>query len=697
MVNKTDTQIPQLIINKLTKEQYEEALAQGLISETELYAVTDEDDYVTVNAFNNIIANYTTTENLANVALSGEYSDLLNTPTVDQVYNGSSTNAQSGVAISGLIANYSTTDSFSNVAFSGDFADLTNVPAAATVDQVYNGSSTNAQSGTAVAGLIANYMTSTEVSDAISNAISTVYKYKGSVATYADLPSSGQEVGDVYNVEEDGHNYAWTGTDWDRLAGTVDLSNYVTLNTVQTITNKTINLEDNTVIGLSTVATSGEYSDLLNKPTIDQIYNGSSTNAQSGTAIAGLISNYTTTADLADVALSGEYSDLLNTPELANVALSGDYADLLNTPTIDQTYNGSSANAQSGVAISGLIANYTDTANLADVALSGEYSDLLNKPTVDQTYNGSSANAQSGVAISGLIANYSTTDSFSNVAFSGDFADLTNVPAAATVDQVYNGSSTNAQSGVAISGLIANYSTTDSFSNVAFSGEYNDILNTPDLANVALSGEYSDLLNTPTIDQIYNGSSANAQSGTAVAGLIANYMTSTEVASAISNAIASVYRYKGSVATYADLPSSDLTVGDVYNVEEDGANYAWTGTSWDKLSENLSNYVTINGAATLTNKTIDLADNTIIGLSTVATSGEYSDLLNKPTIDQTYNSSSANAQSGVAVASAISDMQVVSNMVDIISNTSTNTTYPTTSAVYNSIANLSGVVFREWE
>ena len=532
MVNKTDTQIPQLIINKLTKEQYEEALAQGLISETELYAVTDEDDYVTVNAFNNIIANYTTTENLANVALSGEYSDLLNVPTVDQTYNGSSANAQSGVAISGLIANYSTTDSFSNVAFSGDFADLTNVPAAATVDQVYNGSSTNAQSGTAVAGLIANYMTSTEVSDAISNAISTVYKYKGSVATYADLPSSGQEVGDVYNVEEDGHNYAWTGTDWDRLAGTVDLSNYVTLNTVQTITNKTINLGDNTIIGLSTVATSGEYSDLLNKPTIDQIYNGSSANAQSG---------------------------------------------------------------------------------------------------------------------------------------------------------------------VAISGLIANYSTTDSFSNVAFSGEYNDILNTPDLANVALSGEYSDLLNTPTIDQTYNGSSANAQSGTAVAGLIANYMTSTEVASAISNAIASVYRYKGSVATYADLPSSDLTVGDVYNVEEDGANYAWTGTSWDKLSENLSNYVTINGAATLTNKTIDLADNTIIGLSTVATSGEYSDLLNKPTIDQTYNGSSVNAQSGVAVASAISDMQVVSNMVDTISNTSTNTTYPTTSAVYNSIANLSGVVFREWE
>ena len=45
-----------------------------------------------------------------------------------------------------------------------------------------------------------------------------------------------------------------------------------------------------------------------------------------------------------------------------------------------------------------------------------------------------------------------------------------------------------------------------------------------------------------------------------------------------------------------------------------------------------------------------------ITLATVATTGSYSDLSNKPTIDQTYSSSSANAQSGVAVASAIDTM-----------------------------------------
>jgi hypothetical protein len=72
--------------------------------------------------------------------------------------------------------------------------------------------------------------------------ISSVYKYKGTVSTYADLPSSGQTVGDVYNVEtadathgiKAGDNVAWDGTAWDVLAGVVDLSNYVTTTAMNT-------------------------------------------------------------------------------------------------------------------------------------------------------------------------------------------------------------------------------------------------------------------------------------------------------------------------------------------------------------------------------------------------------------------------------------------------------------------------------
>lgn len=47
--------------------------------------------------------------------------------------------------------------------------------------------------------------------------IGTVYKYKGSVASISDLPSSGNTIGDVWNVEETDMNYGWTGNAWDPL------------------------------------------------------------------------------------------------------------------------------------------------------------------------------------------------------------------------------------------------------------------------------------------------------------------------------------------------------------------------------------------------------------------------------------------------------------------------------------------------
>ena len=49
--------------------------------------------------------------------------------------------------------------------------------------------------------------------------------------------------------------------------------------------------------------------------------------------------------------------------------------------------------------------------------------------------------------------------------------------------------------------------------------------------------------------------------------------------------LTAMYRYKGSVSAVASLPASGNTVGDVYNVEANGMNYAWNGTAWDALGE----------------------------------------------------------------------------------------------------------------
>ena len=74
--------------------------------------------------------------------------------------------------------------------------------------------------------------------------LTTVYQYKGSVATYADLPTTGQKVGDVWNVETAdpdhgiiaGANVAWDGAQWDILGGNHDLSGYAQLNSANVFT-----------------------------------------------------------------------------------------------------------------------------------------------------------------------------------------------------------------------------------------------------------------------------------------------------------------------------------------------------------------------------------------------------------------------------------------------------------------------------
>ena len=72
-------------------------------------------------------------------------------------------------------------------------------------------------------GIIDAY-TKTEIDGKLSGAM----HYKGQVNTYEDLPKSNNQTGDMYNVVDDGHNYAWNGTSWDKMSGEIDLSAYAT-------------------------------------------------------------------------------------------------------------------------------------------------------------------------------------------------------------------------------------------------------------------------------------------------------------------------------------------------------------------------------------------------------------------------------------------------------------------------------------
>ncbi len=75
----------------------------------------------------------------------------------------------------------------------------------------------------------------------INSMVSSVLHYKGTKTNYSDLPTTGNVIGDVWNIEtanamhnvRAGDNVAWNGTAWDVLAGTIDLSGYVQMGNIR--------------------------------------------------------------------------------------------------------------------------------------------------------------------------------------------------------------------------------------------------------------------------------------------------------------------------------------------------------------------------------------------------------------------------------------------------------------------------------
>lgn len=140
------------------------------------------------------------------------------------------------------------------------------------------------------------------------------------------------------------------------------------------------------------------------------------------------------TPTLANVAYSGEYGELKHLPELAPVAISGDYNDLRNKPTNNGIPTGgipyesiTGRPSLATVATSGLYIDLIDKPNLATVATTGNYDDLVQKPNF-------------------LEANDLHTH-LKEIAFSGSYSDLDDTPDFFSVADniVYNFNLTNVE------------------------------------------------------------------------------------------------------------------------------------------------------------------------------------------------------------------------------------------------------------
>ena len=109
------------------------------------------------------------------------------------------------------------------------------------------------------------------------------------------------------------------------------------------------------------------------------------------------LTNYTKTSDLATVALTGDYDDLLDKPTIPTV------------PTDISAFNNDSGYITKDV---NDLTNYTLTSSLSAVATSGDYDDLLDKPTIPTVpTNVSAFNNDAGYITKSVddLTNYTTS------------------------------------------------------------------------------------------------------------------------------------------------------------------------------------------------------------------------------------------------------------------------------------------------
>ena len=259
----------------------------------------------------------------------------------------------------------------------------------------------------------------------------------------------------------------------------------------------------------------------------------------------------------------------------------------------------------------------------ADITLTasdvGALPDSTVIPTITDTYSSTSSDGMSGKAVASALGSYvPTTRKVNNKVLSSDITLTASDVGAATTSHNQASNTINAMTGYdksagTATGIIA----TDTL-NVALAkieqvldtkqggGSYVSTsrkINNKELSSdITLTASDVGALPSstviPTITDTYSSTSSNGMSGKAVASAISNKAdkatslsgygitdayTKTEIDGKLSGAM----HFKGTKASVSNLPTTGNVQGDMWNVTDTGANYAWDGSAWDKLSENI--------------------------------------------------------------------------------------------------------------
>ena len=479
--------------------------------------------------------------------------------------------------------------------------------------------------------------------------LTTVYQYKGSVATYADLPTTGQKVGDVWNVEtadpdhgiKAGDNVAWDGAQWDTLGGNHDLSGYAQLNSANTFTALNT-FRANIAVSSGTAAGSGGsvsfgvspanetiqarisadnlgglfYHTSTNQPHVFRIGpNNDVLSIRDDTLKMALVSNNNA---FATVTHAGVAKWLGN----ANTATKLETARTINGVPFDGTQNITIEAGQgtflplTGGTVTGPIYLPSDTPTTDTQAVTKKYVDTLRwyenvtdnidfntRVELERAFLQGKANTNGPVAGPGWL---DVDDDYNETYIRQKF-----IAQADGACYVRFGTIVPDSSPIEVSSWTG-------WVKYALASELTSAVETINTSITSINGEITtikgDITSIESDITELQGSLGSAEGDiTAVTNALdahkADYDNPHKVTAA-QLGLATVYKYKGSVATYADLPTTGQKVGDVWNVEtadpdhgiKAGDNVAWDGAQWDTLGGNhdLSGYAQLNSANTFT-------------------------------------------------------------------------------------------------
>ncbi len=352
-------------------------------------------------------------------------------------------------------------------------------------------------------------------------------------------------------------------------------------------------------------------------------------------------------------------------------AEAGSDAEILNKPTIptvDQTYDGTSTNAQSGVAvasaISGLSFDEVPPVTSSDdgKVLKATYGEGTGSyawddaPGLFEAVYGTTTYSEIAAAVAANKIAYCKVLTDASPSPQYRMAHLAYITPTVYEFQYYRSKVNKSANDQGDEIIVYKVDNENSWSTTSRK-TYTKIAAGTNMSASYDSGTLTLNATMPTVDQTYDGTSTNAQSGTAVASALSGIADVPTVGSSDDGKVLKA-TYSGGAGSYSwDTDSGEANVIEAITVNSESTTISSKTVNIPAATASTGGVGGTSGVMTPSDK--EKLDGLVSNVQADwnAASGSAAEILNKPTIpsvDQTYDSSSTNAQSGTAVASALS-------------------------------------------